>query len=303
MTTEPRPPRVSVVIAVRNSAPSLRICLEALRNQTYPRESFEVIVVDNDSTDDIASVQRQFPEVRWFRDGGAGWPSARNHGIRQARGEIFASTDGDCVPDASWLERGVAALAAGNGTIVGGEVPLIDPVGRALNPYEILETVMFQMASIQQLIQERGFAIGANLMADRAAFARTGYFDPTLKSGGDKVWIHQAVAQGEVLRYVPDMIVRHPRRSTFADFIRKQRRLVGGRMMLLKRSRPTIGQILADLRKASLLDGRLYHVVCRDPRAAGLGPRLRLVAAGLLVSAITTAEKIRVLLGGEPTRG
>src|ERR1700722_437712 len=113
MTAAPPTPRGSVVIAVRNSAPSLEICLEALRKQTYPREAFEVIVVDNDSTDDIAGVQRRFPEVRWFRDGGAGWPAARNHGLRQARGEIFASTDGDCVPDPQWLERGVAAFDAG----------------------------------------------------------------------------------------------------------------------------------------------------------------------------------------------
>ncbi len=303
MSVAPARPFVSVVIAMRNSAPTLPLLLDSLRRQTYPREAYEVIVVDSDSTDDVAGVLRRFPEVLWFKDSGPGWPSARNAGIRQSRGEIFASTDGDCVPDPDWLERGVAAFASTGGTIIGGEVPMLDPVGRDLNSWEILETVMFQMTNIKRLIDERGFAIGANFMTRRAIFDRTAYFDQALKSGGDKVWIHQAVAKGEILRYAPDMIVRHPRRSTFEEFIRKQRRLVGGRMLLLKRSRPTLGQILADLRKVSLLDGQVYRVVFGDPRARGFGPRLRLVAAGFLVSVITTLEKIRLWCGGETTRG
>ena len=197
----------------------------------------------------------------------------------------------------------MAALAAGPATIIGCEVPWIDPVGRGLNPYEILETIMFGLADIRQLIEERGFAITANLFTTRAVFARVGAFDAGLKSAGDREWVLQAVAQGEVLRYAGDAIVRHPRRSSAEAFFRKQRRLIGGRLAVLRRGHPPRRAILAHLREVSLLDPRVYRVAFGDRRARGFGPRLRLVGVLLLVSLFTTGEKLRLLLGGCPGRG
>jgi glycosyltransferase involved in cell wall biosynthesis len=297
------PLRVSVIIPVHNGAAVLGGCLAALERQSFPRAAFEVIVVDNGSTDDLAPLRRLFPAVRWLAEPAAGSYAARNTGLRQAAGEILAFTDADCLPDPAWIERGVAALAAGDATIIGGEVPWIDPAGRGLNSYEILETHMFGLSDIRQLIAERGFAITANLLTTRGAFERVGEFDASLKSAGDREWVQRAVARGETLRYAGDAIVRHPRRSTREAFFRKQRRLVGGRMALLRRSRPSAGAVLRDLRQVSLLDPRVYRVAFGDPRPRGLGPRLHLVGVVLLVSLVTTGEKIRLLLGGRPGRG
>jgi glycosyltransferase involved in cell wall biosynthesis len=296
-------PRISVVIPVRNGAATIPRCLECLRAQTWPREDFEVLVIDNGSTDGLEAVAGRHPEVRWLRDEGGGSYSARNRGLREARGEVIAFTDADCLPDPSWLERGVAALGRDGAGVVGGEVIWLDPVGRDLNACEILETIMFGLADIRQLIAERGFAITANLFTRRDVVARVGPFDAGLRSAGDREWVHRAVARGEALRYGGDVIVRHPRRSTLREFLRKQRRLVGGRLMLLRREHPGWRQILADLRKASLLDRRLYRVVFGDPRARRWPRRIELIAVGLLVSLVTTGEKLRVLAGGEPSRG
>jgi glycosyltransferase involved in cell wall biosynthesis len=296
-------PRVSVIIPVHNGAHSLGACLGALEGQTLARADFEVIVVDNGSSDDLAPVQALFPAVHWLREGVVGSYAARNTGLRHARGEFLAFTDADCVPEAAWLERGVAALAAGPGTVIGGEVPFLNPVGRELNSYELLETVMFGLGDIRRLIEERGFAITANLFTSRAVFGRVGEFDAQLKSAGDREWVLRAVAKGEILRYGGDVIVRHPRRSTRAAFFRKQRRLVGGRMDLLRRSRPSLGAVLHDLRLVSLLDPRVYVVAFGDPRPKGLGRRIRFAGVVLLVSLFTTAEKLRLLLGGKPGRG
>jgi glycosyltransferase involved in cell wall biosynthesis len=295
------PPRVSVIIPVRNDAASLRLCLAALQRQDYPADDFEVLVVDNGSADDLPSLRRAYPAVRWLEEGGTGSYAARNRGLRHAAGEIIAFTDADCVPDPAWLREGVAALAAGNATIIGGEVPFLDPVGRELNAYEILETIMFVLGSVQRLIAERGFAITANLFAPRAVFARVGEFDPAFKSAGDREWVHRAVARGERLRYSAAAIVRHPRRSTRAAFYRKQRRLVGGHLTLLRREHPGLGAVLAYLRMVSPLDSRVYRVAFREPRARHF--RLRFAATVLAVSVVTTGEKIRLLLGGSPARG
>jgi len=295
--------RLSVIIPVHNGAAALSACLAALDGQSFPRGDFEVIVVDNGSTDDLAPLRRLFPGVRWLQESAAGSYAARNTGLRQAGGPLLAFTDADCVPDAGWLERGVAALTAGPATIIGGEVPSIDPVGRDLNSYEMLETVMFGLGSIRRLIEERGFAITANLFTSRAVFDRVGEFDADLKSAGDREWVRRAVAKGERLGYAGDAIVRHPRRSTRAEFFRKQRRLVGGRMMILRRGRPGLGAVLADLRLVSLLDPRVYRVAFGDPRAKGPARRIRFVAVVLGVSLFTTGEKLRLLLGGKPGRG
>jgi glycosyltransferase involved in cell wall biosynthesis len=296
-------PRVSVIIPVHNGAEALRGCLAALQGQTLPPEEFEVLVVDNGSTDDLAATRRLFPEVRWLQESAPGSYAARNGGLRHAVGGIIAFTDSDCLPDVGWLQRGVAALAGGEATVVGGEMAWLDPVGRPLNSYEMLETIMFGLGSIRQLIEERGFAVTANLFTPRAVFARVGEFDAGLKSAGDREWVLRAVARGEVLRYAGDAIVRHPRRSNREEFFRKQRRLVGGRMILLRASRPTWGAVLRDLRLVSLLDPRVYRVAFGDPRAKGFGRRARFAALVLAVSLFTTGEKLRLLLGGKPGRG
>jgi glycosyltransferase involved in cell wall biosynthesis len=294
-------PRVSVIIPVRDAAAALRLCLAALQRQDFPAEDFEILVVDNGSNDELPSVRRSFPAVRWLEEGGAGSYAARNQGLRHAAGAIIAFTDADCVPDPAWLREGVAALAAGGATIVGGEVPYLEPAGRALNAYEILETIMFGLGSVRQLIAERGFAITANLFAARGVFDRVGEFDPGFKSAGDREWVHRAVARGERLGYAGAAIVRHPRRSTRAAFYRKQRRLVGGHLTLLRREHPGPVAVLDHLRKVSLLDPRVYRVAFREPRARGF--RLRFAATVLAVSMVTTAEKLRLLLGGSPARG
>src|SRR5207244_1921243 len=102
-------PVASVVIPVFNDRQRLERCLDALEQQTYPAERFEVIVVDNGSTqtlDDLATRYR----IQLGRESRPGAYAARNRGLAMAVGEVIAFTDSDCLPDRDWMERGVAAL-------------------------------------------------------------------------------------------------------------------------------------------------------------------------------------------------
>ncbi len=98
----------SVIIPVFNDGSRLQNCLEALCNQTTDR-SFEVIVVDDGSEEDINKVTRQFAgriQLKFKRlacNGGPG--AARNAGLAEARGNILLFTDSDCVPAPDWLEK------------------------------------------------------------------------------------------------------------------------------------------------------------------------------------------------------
>jgi len=115
--TETDHPLVSVIIPVYNDPDGIRRCFEALRKQSYPTERFEILAVDNGSTDDTRAV---------IQDALAGVPNgyllvedeiqgsyaARNAGIERATGEVLAFTDADCTPAPTWIESGVKTLRA-----------------------------------------------------------------------------------------------------------------------------------------------------------------------------------------------
>src|SRR5262245_7855555 len=100
---------VSVVIPVYNGASTLAACLTALESQSLPRPRFEIIVVDDGSTDETASIAAAFP-VRLVRRTNGGAPAARNSGLREATGAWVAFTDADCIPSRGWLAHLMGAV-------------------------------------------------------------------------------------------------------------------------------------------------------------------------------------------------
>lgn len=102
-------PTISVVIPVKDDADELERCLRALAAQI--RSDDEIIVVDNNSSDDTADRARRFG-ARLVRETRPGIPAASAAGYDDARGEIIARLDADCMPDADWLDRIGASLAA-----------------------------------------------------------------------------------------------------------------------------------------------------------------------------------------------
>jgi glycosyltransferase involved in cell wall biosynthesis len=123
-------PFVSVIVPVFENPTGLQRCLGALEAQSYPASRFEVLVVDNGSRRSPGPIVAGHPRARLIVEPRPGSYCARNAGIRQARGEILAFTDADCVPDQAWVERGVLALEQDPGRgLIGGrvQVSLRDP--------------------------------------------------------------------------------------------------------------------------------------------------------------------------------
>ena len=94
--------RCSVVVPVYTGARHLRDCLQALDWQSAPRDSYEVIVVEDGSTDDSRQL-KLWPEVRWLQQAHQGPAAARNLGVAAARGELVLFTDADCEPAPDWV--------------------------------------------------------------------------------------------------------------------------------------------------------------------------------------------------------
>lgn len=97
-------PRVSVVVPAYNAETNIGSCLDALIHQTYPRDLYEIIVIDDGSRDATAETVKEY-SVRYFCQENKGPAAARNHGAQQADGEILLFTDADCIPDTNWIEE------------------------------------------------------------------------------------------------------------------------------------------------------------------------------------------------------
>ncbi|HLF71954.1 MAG TPA: glycosyltransferase, partial [Dehalococcoidia bacterium] len=224
-------PFVSVIVPVYNDAERLTTCLGALEAQTYASDRFEVIVIDNASDEPIAPLLARFPHAKPAFEAKAGSYAARNAGLRLANGEIIAFTDADCQPDATWMDAGVAALAADN-DIAGGRVETIPRDAAKPNLVE-----RYASLSAREYVNalSRGEAATGNMFTRRSVIDDVGPFDGTLRSGGDYEWCMRAAKKGKRFVFADGARVRHPARRTLRDIAYRQRRFAGGQYTRARR--------------------------------------------------------------------
>lgn len=219
-----RPVAVSVVIATYNRAGDLRATLESLAGLT-PRRAWEVVVVDNNSTDETREVVERraasFPApLRYVFEKAQGRSPALNAGIRVSRGDIVVTTDDDVRVDADWLDRAADALDRLDCEYVGGRVL---PIWGAQPPRWMPPRGGKHWAVIALLDYgpepiEFGARVplGVNMAFRRSAFDRAGLLDPdtgrkagTLLGQEVREWCIRARAAGVRGFYAPDLVVRH----------------------------------------------------------------------------------------------
>ncbi len=295
-------PFVSVVIPVYNDAERLALCLRALTEQTYPPERFEIVIVDNGSTDHLAAVVRDVPNVVFAREPRPGSYAARNAGLALAVGEVIAFTDSDCTPRQDWIANGVARLLeVPNCGLVGGAVEFTFAAPDRVSICERYDS-MFYFDQADYIRRGR-FACTANAFTQASVIRRVGAFDADLKSVGDREWGNRVSAAGYALVYAGEAVVRHPARRTLQDLLRKRRRLAGGHHDMIRRKG------LAALR---LLNALRRHLI-RDPllcagqmllRARAIGPRVALgiLSVYTLLCYAEALELVRLRAGGQPRR-
>lgn len=218
---------VSVVVPVYNDAARLRRCLQALEAQTYSKEAYEVVVVDNASEEDLTQVVEPFGQTRKVFEAKRGSYAARNRGIVCARGEIIAFTDADCIPRDTWLERGVDRLVQQQSCgLVGGRIEFAFSTPGRPTPAELFDSTHFLKQ--ERYVHSGNFAATANAFTWSHIFNEVGVFDDTLRSGGDTEWGQRVAASGYDVCYAADASVQHPARHSYRDLRRKRLRIVEG---------------------------------------------------------------------------
>lgn len=96
---------ISVIIPIYNGEGVIADCLESLLNQNYPKNKYEIIVVDDGSTDNTVNVVSKFKGVKLIRQKHRGPAAARNLGVKKSKGNIVLFTDADCVPSKNWIKN------------------------------------------------------------------------------------------------------------------------------------------------------------------------------------------------------
>lgn len=208
---------VSVIIPVFNDSERLKQCLQRLYVQSYPYSEYEIIVVDNNSTENIYSVCQQFPNVQYIQEPKQGSYAARNQGLAIAKGEIIAFTDSDCLPEIDWITQGVKALSSSDAAIVAGHIEFYFSKAKP----SIAEYVDSVIHLKQQRYAKEGFAATANLFTFAWVFKQFGSF-PDVQSLGDQQWGKWVSSEGYDVIYSADAVVHHPARSG-SSLLRKVR--------------------------------------------------------------------------------
>lgn len=208
-------PFISVIIAHLNQPDLLRQCLRSLSNQDYPKDRYEVIVVDNGSTIPPRTVVEPFRNARLEFELTPGPGPARNKGTQVAQGEVFAFIDSDETAERSWLRSiGVRLGAGAENIVLGGDVRIA-----CRNPENptLLEAYECVFAYRQQeYIEKQGFSGTGNLAVRRDDFFKIGPFGG-ISVSEDRAWGKDACERGYRILYVPDMVVFTPARNSFDE--------------------------------------------------------------------------------------
>jgi glycosyltransferase involved in cell wall biosynthesis len=287
-------PFTSVIVPVYNDRRRIGVCLAALLDQTYPRDRYEVIVVDDGSTDGTREVVAALPVTLLVEARVRGSYAARNRALRAAQGEVIAFTDADCIPARQWIAAGVDALEAHAADLAGGAVHMVtssNPSGAEI--YDSITNMRQDRA-----IGERQVAKTANLFVRARLFETLGPFADSLPSGGDVDWTRRATRRGYRLIYAPEAKVTHPTRRLLA-LLGKQFRVGRGQYGLRGEDGATrAGAARGPGRRRSALWAELrrvwprpLHELRHELQASGVpstpGRLARVWAAGCLCRLIT----------------
>ena len=199
---------LSVIIPFRNAATTLPQCLDALRAQELRADRFEVIAIDNNSTDASAELVRRYPEVQLLAESAPGAYAARNRGVAAARGRILVFTDPDCVADPRWLATIEREMAASDTAILlGGYVlPRHSRVLELLICYENTKDAYVFSTDDPRLY----YGHTNNMAVRRDVFERFGPFVQRLR-GADTIFVRRVVGAlpCSTVRYCPTAVVDH----------------------------------------------------------------------------------------------
>lgn len=214
---------VSVIIPVLNGHKLIGECIESIINQDYPKDNFEVIVVDNGSTDGTIDIVKNFQKdnknINLYHQKIKSSYAARNLGMVQSKGNILVFTDADCITDKYWLSNIVRYFSDKS---VGGVAGEILPYSKdnIVEKYAITEEILSQKRTFNSKFLP--YAQTANAAYRSELISQIGYFDEVISGGdADYSWRMQLQTSYKIV-YAQNAIVLHKHRTDLKGLFKQR---------------------------------------------------------------------------------
>ena len=218
----------SIIVPCYNRSDEIIDLIHSFKEQTFQKDEFEVLLVDDGSTDNTAEIVSQLIDsmpfrIRFFQRNHEGPGPARNYGMSQAEGEYFLFIDSDCIADPDWLTRLAEAIEKEKPDAFGGPDSVLDnftPLQKAIDfaMTSFLTTGGMRGHSKKKLAKfyPRSFNMGIH----RNIFKTLGGMG-TLRHGQDLEFSRRIVASGAKVISIPEAVVYHKRRTGLRKFFRQ----------------------------------------------------------------------------------
>lgn len=191
--------KISVIIPARNEEKNIGALLEALQKQSYPKEFFEVIVIDDHSADQTANIVSQYHSIKLISLKDEGINSYKKKaietGIATATGDLIVTTDADCIPGENWLST-IATFKKEKGSVFITAPVVIDCSSSFVQVFQAMDFMVLQGITAAVVHKNKmSMCNGANLAYERNAFKEVNGFAGIdhIASGDDmllmyKIW-------------------------------------------------------------------------------------------------------------------
>ncbi len=275
----------SIIVPTYARPGQLAACLQSLARLDYPRDRFEVIVVDDGSETPPEAVVGSFRDrldAALLTQPHAGPAAARNTGGARAKGEVLVFTDDDCAPAADWLQALARRFATAPDHAISGRTLNAIPE----NPYSAAHLLLIDYLYTYYNADpnQARFLTSSNLAVPAGRFHAIGGFDTTfpIAGGEDREFCNRWLQHGYRMTYAPEVLIYHADTLTFRTFWRQQFNYGRGAFRFHRaRARRSQGRI-------RLEPLSFYLNLLRYPFSHGWSRRVLLLAALLVVSQVAT---------------
>ncbi len=234
----PSTPFVSIVVPVLNGEAEVEACVHALRAQAYPRDAYEIIFVDNGSSDGTVRRLEELGVTYHVREK-RGRAAALNRGVERSRGSIICTTDVSCVAEPGWVPAVVRCFEDAQVGCVAGEIKQLDPGRNRVTRFQARINYMSPMhARDRRSLPYLPFADGANASFRREVFERIGLFDESfIKSADVEICYRMLILTDYKIVFDESAVVWEPGEPTLKALL-KQRFRMGVGEVLVERKYP-----------------------------------------------------------------
>lgn len=180
---------VSIVIPAFNEEKYIECVLQSVLSLDYPRDMYEVIVVDNGSTDNTVEIAEKYADKMYVYKG-VKVGAVRNFGASKAKGEYIAFLDSDCIPPEAWLMDAFNYMEANSCDVVGGTCLL------RRDPSWVETSWVINQDPKDQV---NGSLMGGSILIRKTVFTAVGGFDESMSAGEDSALGYKLIAAGYIV--------------------------------------------------------------------------------------------------------